>query len=117
MVGYPGRCDLPDDAEDEQTFWREYLLFNQMEGFAFLVDTQEGWSLVAADRRAQPGARRPGALGWRQLQAALGGTLPCQVTHVLGEFYWPVRLDDEALVTDYVSRRRPPAAQPRGHRH
>ena len=35
-----------DDAEEETTFWREYLLFNQTEGFAFLVDTDEGWSIV-----------------------------------------------------------------------
>ena len=26
-----------------------------------------------------------------------------KVTHVLGEFYWPVRLEQEARVTDYVS--------------
>ena len=46
VVGYLERCDLPESGEDEQTFWREYLLFSRMEGFAFLVDTEDGWSVV-----------------------------------------------------------------------
>ena len=63
VVGYQERCDLPDDAGDEQTFWREYLLFNQMEGFAFLVDTQEGWSLVGPLTGA-PSTGRGGVARW-----------------------------------------------------
>ena len=44
MVGYQERCDIPEDDEDEQTFWREYLLYHRTEGFVFLVDGEDGWS-------------------------------------------------------------------------
>ena len=47
VVGYQERCDIPDDGdEDEQTFWREYLLYHRSEGFVFLVDSEDGWSWV-----------------------------------------------------------------------
>ncbi len=46
VVGYQERCDVPADGDDEQTFWREYLLFNRQEGFVFLVDSEDGWSWV-----------------------------------------------------------------------
>ena len=46
VVGYQERCDVPADSDDEQTFWREYLLFNRQEGFVFLVDSEDGWSWV-----------------------------------------------------------------------
>ena len=104
VVGYQERCDLPDDAEDEQTFWREYLLFNQMEGFAFLVDTQEGWSLVKPLTGA-PSTGPGGVARWAGTSFKPRWEQPyrAKVTHVLGEFYWPVRLEQEARVTDYVS--------------
>lgn len=40
VVGYLERCDLPAPGDDdEQSFWREYLLFHPTEGFVFLVDS------------------------------------------------------------------------------
>ena len=29
VVGYVERCEVPEDDEDEQTFWREYLLYHR----------------------------------------------------------------------------------------
>ena len=46
VVGYMERCDVPESSDDEQTFWREYLLYNRKAGFAFLVDAEDGWSWV-----------------------------------------------------------------------
>jgi hypothetical protein len=102
VVGYQERCDIPEDAEDEQSFWREYLLFNRMAGFAFLVDTQEGWSLVRTLTGA-PAAQR-GSATWQGRAYAERWTYQAKTTYVLGEFYWPVRLDDRVRVTDYASR-------------
>jgi ribosomal protein S27AE len=102
VVGYQERCDLPEDAEDEQSFWREYLLFNRMAGFAFLVDTNEGWSLVRTLTGA-PAAQRSGAT-WQGQDYVQRWVYQAKTTHVLGEFYWPVRLDDRVMVTDYASR-------------
>lgn len=101
VVGYQERCDIPEDADDEQSFWREYLLYNRLAGFAFLVDTREGWSLV----RTLTGAPTPGRgeASWQGRSYRQRWVYGAKTTHVLGEFYWPVRLDDRVQVTDYAS--------------
>lgn len=101
VVGFQERCDIPEDDEDEQSFWREYLLFNQMAGFAFLVDTREGWSFVRTLTGAPSPAR--GGVSWQDRAYAQRWVYGAKTTHVLGEFYWPVRLGDQVQVTDYAS--------------
>jgi ribosomal protein S27AE len=101
VVGYQERCDIPEDADDEQSFWREYLLYNRLSGFAFLVDTREGWSLVRALTGAPETAR--GGVAWQGRNYAQRWVYGAKTTHVLGEFYWPVRLDDRVQVTDYIT--------------
>ena len=101
VVGYLERCDIPEDAEDEQSFWREYLLFNRLAGFAFLVDTNEGWSLVRTLTGAPTSSRD--SVNWKGRAYEKRWTYQAKTTHVLGEFYWPVRLDDRVEVTDYAS--------------
>ncbi|HEY1130492.1 MAG TPA: DUF4178 domain-containing protein [Roseateles sp.] len=103
VVGYQERCDLPEDGDDEQSFWREYLLYNRLAGFAFLVDTSEGWSLV----RTLTGAPTPGrdtGVTWQDRAYAQRWVYQAKTTRVLGEFYWPVRLEDRVRIADYVTR-------------
>ena len=102
VVGYQERCDVPEDSDDEQSFWREYLLFNRMAGFAFLVDTREGWSLV----RTLTGAPAPARdnVTWQDRTYTKRWAYGAKTTHVLGEFYWPVRLGDRVQVVDYITR-------------
>jgi len=101
VVGYQERCDIPEDAEDEQSFWREYLLYNRLAGFAFLVDTREGWSLVRTLTGAPQLSRQ--LANWKGRPYNERWTYQAKTTHVLGEFYWPVRLEDRAQVTDYAT--------------
>ena len=101
VVGYHERCDIPEDADDEQSFWREYLLYNRLAGFAFLVDTREGWSLVSTLTGAPTPTR--GGVNFKGRDYAQRWTYGAKTTHVLGEFYWPLRLDDRVQVTDYAS--------------
>ena len=98
IVGYMERMELMG-AGDEAEAWREYLLYNRIEGFAFLVDTNEGWSVV----RTLTGA--PQVSG---SQAAWYGTTYHQrwnyasvVTYVLGEFYWRVEANQRTEHVDY----------------
>lgn len=97
VVGFLERCTVDDG---EQFFWREYLLFNKQQGFAFLVDSEAGWSLV----RVLTGAPTPlgGGVQWQGQQFSLKERYPAITTHVLGEFYWKVRKNERGDVADYA---------------
>lgn len=101
VVGYQERCDLPapDDEEETQTFWREYLLYHRTAGFAFLVDAEDGWSwmrpLTGAPVATTGGAR------WQDRVFRERYRYDAKVTWVQGEFYWQVQREERAEVTDY----------------
>jgi hypothetical protein len=99
VVGLVERCDIPESDEDEITYWREYLLYHQQAGFAFLVDAEDGWSWV------RPITGTPQTLGrqvmWEGVRFDERYTYGAKVTWVQGEFYWRVQRDERAVVTDF----------------
>ncbi len=102
VVGYQERCEEAESPDDEQTFWREYLLYERTRGFAFLVDSEEGWSVVSPIT----GAPKVSGHGvkWRGRQYSLQYSYGAVTTYVLGEFYWPVRKGQRTRNTDYACR-------------
>jgi endogenous inhibitor of DNA gyrase (YacG/DUF329 family) len=100
VVGYVERCELAQGADDEQTFWREYLLYHRTEGFAFLVDAEDGWSwtvpITGAPQSFGESVKHDGVL-YRKLYDYVG-----QVTYVLGEFYWRLTREQRTANSDYV---------------
>ena len=99
VVGYMERMELMSGGSDEAEAWREYLLYNRTEGFAFLVDTNEGWSVV----RVLTGV--PETSGdqakWYGTTYRRRWTYTSQNTYVLGEFYWKVEADQQTQHQDY----------------
>ena len=99
VVGYAERCEVAGGDEDEQSFWREYLLYHRTEGFAFLVDSEDGWSWTApitgVPERAGDAVKYQGVL-YRKLYDYVG-----KATYVLGEFYWRLERDARTSNTDY----------------
>jgi ribosomal protein S27AE len=100
VVGYVERCELAEGEDDEQSVWREYLLYHREDGFAFLVDAEDGWSWTApitgVPQPAGDGVRHEGVV-YRRLYAYRG-----KITHVLGEFYWQLTRDQTTDNTDYA---------------
>jgi hypothetical protein len=80
-------------------FWREYLLYHRSEGFAFLVDADDGWSwtvpITGVPESAGEGVKYRGVL-YRKLYDYTG-----KVTYVLGEFYWKLEREQRTFNTDY----------------
>jgi hypothetical protein len=99
VVGYAERCEV-DTGEDEQTFWREYLLYNRDTGFAFLVDSEDGWSwatpITGAPQKFGESVKLDGVL-YKKLYDYTG-----QTTYVLGEFYWQLKRDERTVNSDYI---------------
>jgi len=101
VVGYVERCEIAEGPDDESVFWREYLLYNRNEGFAFLVDAEDGWSWTV------PITGAPQVVGdvahWRgdsyRKLYAYGG----QITYVLGEFYWQLKRGERTDNVDYAA--------------
>jgi hypothetical protein len=101
VVGYVERCEVPAESEDEeQSFWREYLLYHRSAGFAFLVDADDGWSwAIPLTGVPQQGAgdkvTHQGTV-YRKRWDYTG-----RITYVLGEFYWQLQRGQSTFNTDY----------------
>ncbi|WP_157604181.1 DUF4178 domain-containing protein [Rhizobacter sp. Root1221] len=105
VVGYAERCEVPDEAEDEeQSFWREYLLYHRTAGFAFLIDAEDGWSWSAPVTGVPEGqgdkVKYQGQV-YRRMYRYKGA-----VTYVLGEFYWQLQRNQLTDNADYLSGTR-----------
>jgi hypothetical protein len=98
VVGYVERMELMSGG-DEAEAWREYLLYNRTEGFAFLVDTNEGWSVVRV-LTGVPEVHGDQAT-WYGTRYQRRWTYTSQTTYVLGEFYWKVEAHQRTEHQDF----------------
>jgi endogenous inhibitor of DNA gyrase (YacG/DUF329 family) len=103
VVGFQHRMGQEPGDADEHFGWSEYLLFNAQRGFQFLVDAEDGWSLVKPTTGAPTvgsGANSATYMGTTyQLQCAY----QAETTYVAGEFYWPVERGQKSFNRDFAS--------------
>lgn len=106
VVGFQHRMGVAP-GDDEHFGWSEYLLYNRTKGFCFLVDSEEGWSLV------RPATGAPQWAGSNATTATYLGTpfrlkysYRAETNYVCGEFYWLVQRGQTTLNRDFVNGRR-----------
>lgn len=103
VVGFQHRMGHDPNEPDEHFGWSEYLLFNQKKGFCFLVDSEEGWSMVKPATGAPTLDGNSGAtatyLGTRY---ALKYSYEAETGYVAGEFYWQVQRGQKTFNRDYA---------------
>ena len=102
VVGFQHRTGRTDDDEDSFD-WDEYLLYNQLGGFCFLVDASDGWSLVAPVTGA-PTLLAVAAV-YQGKPYRLESSYRAETTYVSGEFYWRVERGETTHNKDFVSGR------------
>lgn len=102
VVGYQHRMGREPGDDDESFGWDEYLLYNAQRGFCFLVDAEDGWSLV------KPATGAPALSQERRTATYLGQSYRLQyayeaeTTYVAGEFYWPVERGQKTFNRDFA---------------
>ena len=101
VVGFQHRTGV-EPGDDEHFGWSEYLLFNKKRGFSFLVDAQDGWSLV------KPTTGAPTLDEKAKTASYLGKSYPQQYAYdaetdyVAGEFYWQVERGQKTFNRDFA---------------
>ncbi|MEO7392193.1 MAG: DUF4178 domain-containing protein [Ramlibacter sp.] len=102
VVGFQHRTGHEPGDTDESFEWDEYLLYNRKRGFTFLVDSEEGWSVV------KPTTGAPALSANGTGATYLGSTYQQQYSYeaetnyVAGEFYWLVERGQKTFNRDFA---------------
>ena len=106
VVGFQHRMGVAP-GDDEHFGWSEYLLYNQKKGFSFLVDSEEGWSLVrpttGAPSMTSSSANCASYLGTNY---TLKYSYAAETNYVCGEFYWLVTRGQKTQNKDFANGKR-----------
>ncbi|CAN5684947.1 DUF4178 domain-containing protein [soil metagenome] len=101
VVGFQHRTGV-EPGDDEQFGWSEYLLYNRKRGFSFLVDAEDGWSMVRPTTGApklDESAKTATYLGKAYQQQY---AYDAETTYVAGEFYWQVERGQKTYNRDFA---------------
>jgi hypothetical protein len=102
IVGYQHRVGQETSDEDESFGWSEYLLYNAKAGFLFLVDAEDGWSLVKPTTGA-PEVKTSRMVTYQGSSFTQQYAYKAETNYVAGEFYWRVERGQQTYNEDYAS--------------
>ena len=103
VVGFQHRTGHDPQEEDAEHFgWDEYLLFNAKRGFTFLVDSEEGWSVVKPVTGAPAWTAGARTASYLSTTYALAYSYEAETTYVAGEFYWRVERGQKTFNRDFA---------------
>ena len=97
VTGFVVRSGVDD--EGERFAWHELVLYNTIEGFAFIVIASDGVSLVRTVQGAPEAAGRSARFEGRTYTAQPAYT--ARVEYVEGEFYWQLQAGQSTRNVDY----------------
>ncbi len=103
VVGFQHRMGTDPGDPDEQFGWSEYLLYNKKRGFTFLVDSEDGWSLVQPTTGAPVLGSNGQTATYLNARYQLKESYKAETDYVLGEFYWQVQRGQTTDNKDFVS--------------
>jgi hypothetical protein len=105
VVGFQHRMGAEPGDSDEQFGWDEYLLYNTKRGFTFLVDAEDGWSVVRPTTGAPVLAGNGQSATYLGTRYALKDSYNAETTYAAGEFYWQVRRGQKTFNRDFEAGR------------
>ena len=101
VVGFQHRMGT-GHGDDEAFGWSEYLLYNDKRGFVFLVDAEDGWSLVKPVTGAPTWRAGSSSASYLGSEYALLSSYTAETDYVAGEFYWRVVRGQKSQNSDFV---------------
>ncbi len=106
VVGFQHRTGKAP-GDDEEFGWSEYLLYNQKQGFSFLVDSEEGWSVVRPTTGAPTMASSSASSAkYQGTTYNLKYSYSAETFYVCGEFYWQVQRGQKTQNKDFANGKR-----------
>jgi len=102
VVGFQHRLGQ-EPGDDEHFGWNEYLLYNRQRGFSFLVDAEDGWSMVAPTTGAPSMAESGKTAKYLGKSYQQQYAYNAETTYVAGEFYWQVERGQKTFNRDFAA--------------
>jgi endogenous inhibitor of DNA gyrase (YacG/DUF329 family) len=102
VVGFQHRMGV-EPGDDEHFGWNEYLLYNKKRGFSFLVDAEDGWSMVKPTTGAPVMAENGSSASYLGKRYTQQYAYNAETTYVAGEFYWQVERGQKTFNRDFAN--------------